>query len=100
MGEILVLLAKGVLGRTEFLRIIEQHELEREPWFPKQRLDLVLDFISELNADGRLDADELDATNRLKTCLGVKEGEFVSLRPAEVAAILSTQLEEMLEDDS
>jgi hypothetical protein len=100
VGEILSLLSQGCLKRAAFAEIIERHELNRESWFSKQRLDLVLGYVSALVADGDLDAEHLKAISNLKNCLGVTEGDFVSLRPAEVAAILAGELEQILEDDS
>lgn len=99
VGEILSLLSQGSLRHSAFAEILRKHDLHREPWFPEQRLDLVLGFIRALIADGDLDASDLQSIADLKSCLAVPEGDFISLRPAEVAAILVGQLEQILEDD-
>jgi hypothetical protein len=100
VGEILSLLSQGSLEPDRFSDIVERHGLNRESWFWSQRLDLVLGYVSALIADGDLDADSLRSIANLKNCLGVTEGDFVTLRPAEVAAILAGELEQILEDDS
>ena len=82
-----------------FAEIMKQHGLHRESWFREQRLDLVLGYVSALIGQGPLDAEDLRSIATLKKCLGVSEGDFVSFRPAEVAAILDGELEQILEDD-
>ena len=99
VGEILLLLSQGVLDGREFAEIIKKHELHREPWFRHQRLDLIIGYVNALLSDGELDSQSLKSIKTLKKCLEVAEGDFVSLRPAEVAAVLTGQLEQILEDD-
>lgn len=99
VAEILVLLSQGTLDGAPFAKIIKQHELNREPWFRHQRLDLVVGYVTALLSDGGLDPNALGSIATLKKCLGVSEGDFISLRPAEVAAVLTSELEQILEDD-
>jgi hypothetical protein len=99
VAEILLLLSQGILDGAPFAKIIKQHELNREPWFRQQRLDLVVGYISALLSEGELDSKALGSIATLKKCLGVLEGDFISLRPAEVAAVLTSELERILEDD-
>ena len=99
VAEILLLLSQGILDGAPFANIIKQHGLNREPWFRHQRLDLVVGYVSALLSDGDLDPKALGSIATLKKCLGVSEGDFISLRPAEVAAVLTSELEQILEDD-
>jgi hypothetical protein len=99
VGEMLVLLSQGILDGRAFAEIVKKYELHREPWFRHQRLDLVLGYVSALLVDGQIDTAGLHSIGTLKKCLGVSEGDFVALRPAEVAAVLTNALERILEDD-
>src|SRR4051812_48842835 len=99
VGEMLTLLSQGTLDGSAFAEIIQRHELNREPWFRHQRLDLIVGYVSTLLSNRDLDAKALGSIASLKKCLGVLEGDFLSLRPAEVAAFLVSELEQVLEDD-
>jgi hypothetical protein len=99
VAEILLLLSHGMLDGAPFAKIIKEHGLNREPWFRQQRLDLVLGYVSTLLSEGDLDPNALGSIATLKMCLGVSEGDFIALRPAEVAAVLTSELEQILEDD-
>jgi hypothetical protein len=99
VAEILLLLSQGILDGAAFATIINQHGLNREPWFRDQRLDLVIGYVSAILSEGDIDSKTLDSIATLKRCLGVSEGDFISLRPAEVAALLNGELEQILEDD-
>lgn len=99
VGELLSFLAQGTLDGMAFTEIIKRHGVSRELWFRKQRLDLVLGYVSHLLDASRLIKDDLATLAELKNCLGIAEGEFISLRPAEVASILVVQLNQILVDD-
>ena len=60
---------------------------------------MVLEYITELLDNGPIQMGELASITNLTKCLGITEGDFVSLRPAEVATILVGQLREILKDD-
>jgi len=99
VGELLFLLAQGILDGGSFSEIISRHGVSRELWFRKQRLDLVMEYITVLLNNGPIQTVELASIADLKKCLGIAEGEFISLRPAEVATVLVGQLVQILEDD-
>jgi hypothetical protein len=93
VGEFLLLLSQGILDGAPFANIIKEHGLNREPWFRHQRLDLIVEYVNALLSNGDLDPKALESIATLKKCLGVSEGDFMSLRPAEVAAVLTSELE-------
>jgi hypothetical protein len=99
IGEILSLLSQGTLDRGTFREIINRHGVRRELWFRKQRLDLVLGLLAALINNSGITEEDLASIAQLKQCLEIAEGEFISLRPAEVATVLTGELAEILEDD-
>ncbi len=99
VGELVSLLSQGTLDRGAFSEIISRHGVARESWFRKQRLDLVLGYVIARLDSGPMHNDDVASVSSLKKCLGITEGEFISLRPAEVAALLAGQLNRILEDD-
>ena len=99
VGELAVVLATGRLDRAALWEVFERHDAEREPWFRRQVLDLVLDYVDAAlaNADS-LSAETLSDVRALRDALHIPDGEFMAMRPAELAAIMRRQLERILDD--
>lgn len=98
VGTIVALLASGRLSLASYDAHVTEHGLEREEWFRKQRLDLILGLVSSALEKGALALEHEQELARLKLALRVEEGEFAALRPVEIATILRQQLEVLLED--
>jgi hypothetical protein len=98
IGELVELLAREQVSPHQCREIIARDGLEREVWFHKDQLDLVLGYIESVLEAGTLDKDRQNDIAALKDWLDIKEGEFAMYRPSEVAAILQRQLETILAD--
>jgi hypothetical protein len=61
---------------------------------------LILGYVTFLADNKQLGDEDLELVQRLKLSLGVTEGEFVALRPVELATLLAAQLQRVLEDGS
>lgn len=98
-GELVSVLAGGDLTEAAFDGIVDAHGVRREPWFRGQLLDLVLGYIQAALADGsRLNSAQQADVHWLRHHFGIKDGEFMERRPAEVATILNDQFERILDD--
>lgn len=96
IGGLAAHLADGSLSRKTADAILGS----RPPaWLKPALLDLILFYLGRVLADHRLSSDEQFTIRELKLLFRVSEGEFVDSRRAEVAALLSEQLERMLHDD-
>jgi hypothetical protein len=59
---------------------------------------LIIGYVREALQSGTLAATHLSDVRILSLCLAVPAGEFMDLRPAEIAALLGDQLDRILED--
>jgi hypothetical protein len=98
IGEVVQFLATGDVAPDSFRTVRVRHGLHREDWLRGQILDLVLDCVREILADGVLTADRQADVRALRLCLEIPDGEFMDRRPAELAAILGEELDRILED--
>jgi hypothetical protein len=98
IGEVLALLSAGVYDFDALEELIRRHGVRREEWFRTQVLDLLIGYVMHAAQDGRLTDEQIENTRTLRRFLGVQQGEFGALRPAEVSNILQGQLEIILFD--
>jgi hypothetical protein len=98
VGQILRLLADGSLTADAFDVVAADHGVRREEWFRGQILDLFLGLVRALLATSRLRVEHRAPLQALRRQLAIPDGEFMVRRPAEVAAIVDEQLEQMLSD--
>jgi hypothetical protein len=92
------ILSSGELAGPAFRSIVDEFGVGREQRFRKDVLDLVLGFVDHILEDSRLTIDELAAMEELKRFLDIREGEFLELRPVELAAVLGNQIDRILSD--
>lgn len=96
IGRLAAHLAGGSLRRESADEILGS----RPPaWLKPALLDLLLFYLKSVLSDHRLSTDEQFTVRELKLLLRINEGEFIDYRRAEIAALLSEQLERMLLDD-
>jgi hypothetical protein len=98
IGQVVALLASGGASRLAYRELLDRHGLRREQWFHKDRLDLVLGLVSTYLETGEFNSDRQRDVSQLKEFLEIREGEFAEFRPAEVATLLQTQLDYILQD--
>lgn len=99
IGELAAVLATGRLDRAALWAVFERHGAEREAWFRRQLLDLVLGYVDAALTDtDSLSAETLADVRALRSALHIADGEFMTLRAAELAAIMRGQLERILDD--
>jgi hypothetical protein len=98
IGELVAILATGTLEAIAMEEHIKRHGLAREDWYRRQVTDLGIGFISHCLANSSLSAEHLAEIHALNAYLGLDHGAYFTLRPAEVAAILSQQMDRILED--
>lgn len=98
IGELTEILASGQTAPEQYHEIVLRDGLEREIWFRKDRLDLVLGYVASVLESGTLDSDRQRDVLMLKEWLDIAEGDFAMYRPSEVAVILQNQLEIILAD--
>ncbi len=99
VGELAAVLATGRLDRAALRDVLDRHAAEREPWFRRQVLDLVLGYVDAALADaGELSPACLADVRALRGALHIADGEFMALRPAELAAVVRGQFERILDD--
>lgn len=98
IGELVVLLSTGELENSAFAAHVRRHGVAGEKWFLSQLLDLSLGFIQSGLDGGRMTQEHLADVRKLNAFFRIKDGDFIANRPAEVAAVLSAQLEVILED--
>lgn len=98
IGRIATALARGELGTESLKWTIDGQGESEEGWFRKGLLDLVLSYIQSSALEGVISDQCRRNIHLLKLCLGIREGEFFSERPAEVAAVLGEQLDYILDD--
>jgi hypothetical protein len=91
-------LAEGTLTVERFNDIARDSGVAREPWFRAQILDLFLGFVGVLLKSTRLGPAYRTVLRGLRAQLAIQDGEFMGRRPAEVAAIIDSQLELILDD--
>lgn len=98
IGELTGILASGKADPERYHEIVARDGLEREIWFRKDRLDLVLGYVESALETGSLDRERQRDISALKEWLDIAEGDFARYRPSEVSAILQKQLELILAD--
>jgi hypothetical protein len=96
IGSLAALLATGSLRRESADGIIGSRPTG---WLKPALLDLLLYYLRHVLSDHRLAPDEQITIRELKVLLRISEGDFTAHRRAEVAALLTEQLERMLHDD-
>ena len=99
IGELVAQLATGILDPRQVERLKRSHGLAGEDWYRRQVADLALGFIENCLLDGALNEQELTDIHALNACLGLDNRAYFKLRPAEVSALLSEQLDRILDDD-
>ncbi|MDP9178957.1 MAG: hypothetical protein M3O61_14855 [Gemmatimonadota bacterium] len=96
--DVVLLASEGNLGPTGFQDAIAQHGLTKEQGLRKAALDLILDFIAWALERGTMTPGVLKQVDELKRFMDVREGEFFAFRPVEVATLLTSQLDRILQD--
>jgi hypothetical protein len=98
LGELVERLGTGNLtlqGRRQILGDAGAlHDLD----YRKAELDLLLSFVGRVIDSGIFGPDGQKAFTLLKKIFDVQEGEFVRYRPVELATLLGSQLDTILED--
>jgi hypothetical protein len=99
IGELVAQIATGHLDPISYHSICERHGVAREPWLRSQCLDLVLSYVRHCLTSGQgLSPEHVRSLRALQSFLRVRDGEFLALRPAEVASVIREQLDEILAD--
>lgn len=98
IGELVKILAAGTLDPKAMDAYLKHHGLARENWYRRQVTDLGLGFIEHCLGGGALTPVQLGDLHALNAFLGLDDGAYFRLRPAEVAAILGSQMDCILED--
>jgi hypothetical protein len=96
--EIADLLGRGALTPEHRVAIVSNHGLERAPRLQGIFLDWVIELVQGLLAQGAFSSEYALALGPVKASLGIKEGNFLSMRPMEIKAVLCEQLTGILED--
>jgi hypothetical protein len=82
----------------DFSALDSPHVDRNQEWLRKSVLDLLLDCIGTLLEDRALSKAELAVIGDIKKHLAVREGDFLRYRPVEIAGLLASELEKILED--
>lgn len=99
IGELTAYLAGGNIDSSYYQTVVEKYGLASERWFEGQRLDLLLGYTQScIDAGERLTTLQIEHLKLLRSFLRIRDGEFASVRPAEVATILREQLHLILTD--
>ena len=98
IGSVLTMLSGEEFDRRAWEALLDDTGTRREAWFRAQILDLVLGFVTACLDSGPLTDAQIEATRELKRFLDVQPGEFMSVRRAEIAAVLTEQMDIILED--
>lgn len=98
LSEVCALGASSNLDSVRRDEILRAHGLEGEAGTRKHLLDLALEFVRSRLENGRPSEEAQVAIQTLKRFLGIREGDFVKLRPREVQEILVSHLEQALAD--
>ena len=98
IGELAVLLSRGVLDPVAFAEHVKAHGLAGVDWFRRQVVDLAFGFIVKGLEGGGVKPGHLGKVRRVNAFLHITDGEFLKLRPAEVAAVIGEQLDLILTD--
>jgi hypothetical protein len=98
IGELAVVLSRGILEPVVFLEHVKAHGLGGENWFRRQVLDLSFGFIVAGLDGGAFRPGYLEKVRRLNAFLHIADGDFFEFRPAEIAAVIGEQLDEILSD--
>jgi hypothetical protein len=96
--EIANLLVKGELTPERRAEVVNAHGLEKDPALHAIFLEWVIEFVQRMLAAGPVSVQDAQSLGPLKGCLGIREGDFIELRPIEVKTILCDQLASILED--
>ncbi len=96
--KLAVALVHGTLTADQRRQIIESYGHAEDPALQALLLDWVLDYVRLALSSKPLASDIADAVALLKHALGISEGAFYEMRPAEIKAILCEQLEQILDD--
>lgn len=96
--DVVSLASEGNLDPISFQDAITQHGLAKEQGLRKTALDLILDFITWSLERGAMTSGVLKEVDELKRFMDVREGEFFAFRPVEVATLLTSQLDGILQD--
>lgn len=100
IGELTAHLAAGESDSLFYRAVCEKYGVRNESSFLAQRLDALLAYANVcLEEDVRFTPAQLQNLNTLRTFLQIRDGEFASRRPVEVADILCRQLDEHLRDE-
>jgi hypothetical protein len=96
--EIATLLALGELTAEHRASIVSKYGLEGDPRLQAIFLDWVIELVQVLLTQGAFSSEYALALRPVKASLGIREGDFLSMRPMEIKAVLCEQLTGLLED--
>ncbi len=97
--RIVVELADGGLTAHRRHDLLAEAGVLRDVSFRKDELDLLLSFVTGALSSGTLTDAHQEAFAHLKRLFRIREGEFLQHRAVELATLLGSQLELILEDD-
>lgn len=100
IGELTAHLAAGETDSWFYQAVCEKYGVRNESSFLAQRLDVLLAYASFcLDEVASFTPAQLQSLNTIRKFLQIRDGEFASRRPVEVADILCRQLDELLRDE-
>jgi hypothetical protein len=99
VAELVDSLVAGSLTKADRRRILNTPGVVRDEAYRKVEIDLLLSFFEAGISGGHFGRAQALSFELLKECFEVREGDFLRYRHVELATMLGTQLEKILEDE-
>lgn len=97
--EIGDLMFSHTLSKTTIAEVLKKYKIEEIRKHKSDGVNLIIEYVYLILADGHLSLKELENTELLKRIFGIKEGDLLRLKRQEVNEAIEIQMKIILKDN-